>query len=143
MIQDPPALQETAGLPEAVPGSRLTVVVGYVVALLLGVLFGVLGTVVHQSSFSVFGLFDLPIGLVVALSALAVLLTGLRLIHPTRLPAFLAAVGAIGMVTLFALPSPGGSVLIPAGVPGMVWLVGSSLVAVVVIAWPGSPRPKP
>ena len=119
-----------------------TRVLGYLVSLLLGGLFGVLGTVVHQISVSVFGLFDLPIGVILALAAVVLLLVGLRLVVPSRLAAVLAAVGVVGVVALLALPSPGGSVLIPDSVAGMVWLVGSTLVAVVVLAWPrlGGPR---
>ena len=122
--------------PTPVGSSRSTQLIGYVVAFLLGALFGILGTIVHQISFSVFGLFDLPIGIVVALPAEALLLLGLRLVAPTRLASILAAVALVGIVSLLALPSPGGSVLIPDSTAGMVWLVGSALVAVIVIAWP-------
>jgi hypothetical protein len=123
--------------------SILTRVLGYVVALLLGALFGVLGTIVHQISFSVFGLFDLPIGLVIALPAEALLLVGLRMSFATRLASILTGVGLVGIVALLALPSPGGSVLIPESTAGLVWLIGSTLVAVVVLAWPrlGGVRP--
>jgi hypothetical protein len=113
-----------------------TRVIVCVVALLLGALFGILGTIVHQISVDVFGLFALPVGLIVALPAEALLLLGLRLVAPTRLASVLAAVGLVGIVALLAMPSPGGSVLIPDSVAGMVWLVGSALVAVVVLAWP-------
>ncbi|WP_382304959.1 hypothetical protein [Herbiconiux sp. UC225_62] len=132
-----------------VGASILTRVLGYVVALLLGALFGVLGTVVHQISFSVFGLFDLPIGLIIALPAVALLLVGLRMSFASRLASILAGVGLVGMVALLALPSPGGSILIPGSVAGSenvlgtVWLIGSTLIAVVVLAWPrlGGARP--
>jgi hypothetical protein len=127
-----------SGAYEAVPAgtSVSTRVLGYLLAFVLGGLFGVLGTVVHQISVSVFGLFDLPVGLVIALAAEALLLVGLRLVAPSRLAPILAAVGLIGIVALLALPSPGGSVLIPESVAGMVWLIGSTLVAVLVVAWP-------
>jgi hypothetical protein len=117
-------------------GQILTRVLGYLVALLLGALFGVLGTIVHQIDVSVFGLFDLPIGLIIALPAVALLLIGLRMSFGNRLPALVAGVGLVGMAALLALPSPGGSVLIPAGTIGFVWLLGSTVVAVVVLAWP-------
>jgi len=119
-----------------VGASVLTRVLGYLVALLLGALFGVLGTIVHQISFSVFGWFDVPIGVIIALPAVGLLLVGLRMSFATRLAAILAGVGVIGMVALLALPSPGGSVLIPESTAGLVWLIGSTLVAVVVLAWP-------
>ncbi|WP_440711224.1 hypothetical protein [Herbiconiux sp. YIM B11900] len=127
-----------AGAAASAPvGTSLTTrIIAYVLAFALGGLFGILGTIVHQISVSVFGLFDLPLGLVVALPAVALLLVGLRLIAPTRLAALLAAVALVGVVALLALPSPGGSVLIPDSTAGMVWLVGSTLVAVVVLCWP-------
>ncbi len=121
---------------DSVGTSLTTRVIGYLVALVLGLLFGALGTVVHQITVSVFGLFDLPFGLVVALAATALLLTGLRLVTPSRLAALLAGIGLVATVTLLALPSPGGSVLIPDSTLGMVWLIGATLVAVVVLAWP-------
>jgi len=116
--------------------SLSTRVIGYVVAVVLGFLFGALGTVVHQISVSVFGLFDLPVGVIIALAATGLLLAGLRLVAPNRLAALLSGVALVGMVTLLALPSTGGSVLIPDSTLGMVWLIGATLVAVVVLAWP-------
>lgn len=128
--------------PPAAAGSTLgTRILALVVSFVLGAVFGILGTVVHQVSFSVFGLFDVPIGLLVALPATGLLLAGLRLVASSRLAAVLAAVALVGVVALLALPSQGGSVLIPAGVAGMVWVVGSTLVAVVVLAWP-EPAPR-
>ncbi|MGD8167816.1 hypothetical protein ACEXOS_011390 [Herbiconiux sp. P16] len=146
-----PALTEPAFAEPAAPvgASILTRVLGYVIALLLGALFGVLGTIVHQISFSVFGLFDVPIGLIIALPAETLLLVGLRMSFASRLASILAGVGLVGMVALLALPSPGGSILIPGSVAGSenvlgtAWLIGSTLVAVVVLAWPrlGGARP--
>lgn len=126
----------------AVGTSLATRIIAYVLAFALGGLFGILGTVVHQISVSVFGLFDLPVGLVVALPAVALLLVGLRLIAPSRLAALLAAIALVGVVALLSQPSRGGSVLIPDSTAGLVWLVGSTLVAVVVLCWPrlGTPR---
>ncbi len=132
----PPAEAPAGPDAEPVGTSLVTRLLGYLVALLLGALFGVLGTIVHQITFSVAGLFDLPIGLAIALPAELLLLIGLRMSFVTRLPAVLAGVGLVGMTALLALPSPGGSVLIPEGVLGYCWLLGSTLVAVVVLAWP-------
>ncbi|GAA2236811.1 hypothetical protein N1031_11090 [Herbiconiux moechotypicola] len=126
-----------------VPSTGLRVL-AVVVALALGFLFGVLGTIVHQITVSAFGLFDLPVGLIIALPAFALLLVGLRMVAPSRWAALAAAAGAVAIVALLALPGPGGSVLIPDSVLGMVWVVGAPLVAVVVLAWPrmrGASRP--
>ncbi|MCS5715250.1 DUF6113 family protein [Herbiconiux sp. CPCC 205716] len=146
MLPDQPAYTPACGSAApvhapAAPGdelgtSRGSRILGYIAALLLGALFGAIGTVVHQIDVSVFGLFDLPVGLILALVAIGLLLTGLRLIAPSRLAAMLAAAALIGVVALLTLESPGGSVLVPAGTVGLVWLFGSTLIAVVVIAWP-------
>ncbi|NQX34215.1 DUF6113 family protein [Herbiconiux sp. VKM Ac-2851] len=129
-----PAPTPTPG--DVIGSSRGSRILGHVAALLLGALFGAIGTVVHQIDISVFGLFDLPIGLIIALVAIALLLTGLRMIAPSRLASALAAAALIGMVALLTVESPGGSILVPAGPTGLVWLFGSTLIAVVVIAWP-------
>ncbi|MGA1837888.1 hypothetical protein VD659_13260 [Herbiconiux sp. 11R-BC] len=131
-----PAFTEPEYEPEPAGTSLGTRVLGLAAAFLVGGVFGILGTIVHQISVSVFGLFDLPVGLILALAAEGMLLVGLRMVAPTRLAAVLAAVALVGLVALLALPSPGGSVLIPDSVAGMVWLVGSTLLAVAVLAWP-------
>lgn len=135
------AAPDLAPPPEAAGSTLGTRILALVVSFVLGAVFGILGTVVHQVSFSVFGLFDVPVGLLVALPATALLLAGLRLVASSRLAAVLGAAALVGVVALLALPSQGGSVLIPAGVAGMVWIVGSTLVAVVVLAWP-KPAPR-
>ena len=121
-------------------GESMIVRVGsWAIGLLLGVVYGMLGTVVNQATFSFFGLFDVPIGLIFACVGLALLLVGLRLILPTRTVAVLAAVGSVGMVAILTLPSPGGSVLIPANVAGYIWTFAPTIIALVVLAWPRRP----
>jgi hypothetical protein len=129
-----PAPGATAAPVVGVPTS--TRVLALVVSLLLGALFGALGTIVHQITLSVFGLFPLPIGVIIALPALILLLVGLRIVAPSRWAALLAAAGAVAVVAVLALPGAGGSVLIPDTLLGMVWVVGATLVSVVVLAWP-------
>jgi hypothetical protein len=106
----------------------------WVVALLLGVVFGMLGTVVNQAMIGWF-----PIGLVMGCLASILLLLGLRLILPTRTVALLAAVGLVGIVAALTLQSPGGSVLIPADVQGYVWTFAPTVISLVVLAWPRRP----
>jgi hypothetical protein len=118
------------------PSTSLTAkVVGGIVSLLLGAVFGALGTVVHMVDVPVAGWYA-PVGLVLALVSLALLLVGLRLSFESRVYSVLGAAGAIGMVALFVLPSQGGSLLITGGLVGTVWLYGATLVALVVVAWP-------
>ncbi|MEA9986047.1 MULTISPECIES: hypothetical protein [Subtercola] len=125
--------------PAAVGESWFVRVASWVVGLLLGAVFAMLGTVVNQASFSFFGLFDVPIGVIMAVLASALLLLGLRLVLPSRTVAILAAVGLVGMVSLLSLPSRGGSVLIPATPQGYVWTFAPTIVALVILAWPKRP----
>ncbi|MCU1479981.1 MAG: mycothiol biosynthesis protein [Subtercola sp.] len=125
------------GVAEPPVGESWLVRVGsWVVALLLGVVFGMIGTVVNQATISVFGWFTLPIGLIMAILASILLLVGLRLILPTRTLALLAAIGLVGIVAALTLTSPGGSVLIPANVYGYIWTFAPTIVSLIVLAWP-------
>ena len=112
------------------------------VALAAGVLFAVLGTVAHQTTVQL-GAVSVPIGLVLSLIASAALLVGLRLVVHDRLVVLAAALGLLGTVFLLSLRSTGGSVLVPAGVPGTVWTMAPALVAALVIAWPRIPARRP
>ncbi|CAN5283140.1 hypothetical protein BH09ACT6_BH09ACT6_21340 [soil metagenome] len=141
MSYDPVAASATDDRPAEPEIGESWIVRGgsWVIGLLLGVVYGMLGTVVNQADVSFFGLFDVPIGLIFACVGLFLLLLGLRLVLPTRTVALLAAVGSVGMVAVLTLPSPGGSVLVPANVAGYIWTFAPTVVAVVVLAWPGRP----
>jgi len=116
--------------------STATRVAGWIVGLALGVVFGILGTVVSQSSVSILGYFDLPYGLIIALAGVTLLLVGLRLVLPSRVGAILAAVGVVGALGILSQPSAGGSVLVPANIMGYIWILAPSIIALVVLAWP-------
>lgn len=112
----------------------LSRIVSAVLLVLTGAVFGAIGTVAHQASVT-WGI-PIPLGLIGSLLAFAALLVGLRLLGHSRLPALLAALGAIAVILLFTQSSAGGSVLIPNNLAGQAWLVGPILIAAVVIAWP-------
>jgi len=112
----------------------LSRIVSAILLVLTGALFGVIGTIAHQSSVT-WGV-PIPLGLIGALVAFAALLIGLRLLGHSRLPALLAALGAIAVILLFTQRSAGGSVLIPNNLAGQVWLVGPIVIAAIVLAWP-------
>lgn len=123
----------------------LSRILNAVLLVLAGILVGAVGTVAHQIDVT-WGV-SIPIGLIGSLIAYTALLVGLRLLSSTRLPALLAALGAIGTILLFTQQSPGGSVLIPNTLAGQIWLVAPLLIAAIVIAWPdvrrGGSRPAP
>src|SRR5689334_142855 len=105
-----------------------------VLLLLAGAVIGGIGTVAHQITVT-WGV-SIPLGLIGSLLAYTALLVGLRLLGRSRVPALLAAIGAIGVVLLFTQQSAGGSVLIPNDLLGQIWLVAPILIAAVVVAWP-------
>jgi uncharacterized membrane protein (UPF0136 family) len=119
----------------------LSRILNAVLLLLAGVLVGAVGTVAHQIDVT-WGV-SIPLGLIGSLLAFTALLVGLRLLSSNRLPAILAALGAIAAVLLFTQQSPGGSVLIPNTLAGQIWLVAPILIAAVVIAWPDVRRRAP
>lgn len=111
--------------------------------LLLGILFGVLGTIAHQATLTLFGI-ALPIGLTIAFIAIAALLLGLRLVIGDRFVVGLAATGLLVTIFVLSLRGSGGSVLVPAGLPGTLWTVVPALIAALVLAWPRlPPRRRP
>lgn len=109
-----------------------------VVALALGLGVGVLGTVSHPSTITVAGA-SFPAGLIAAMLVAIALMVGLRLIFDSRSPVTFAALGLVVVLLVFAQAGPGGSVLIPADVPGYTWTFGVPLIAALVIVWPRLP----
>ena len=120
------------------PSTRSRALSG-ILALIVGAVFGAVGTVAHQSTLNV-GMLSLPLGLPLALLGVAALLIGFRLLLRDRLVVLLAAIGIVAVIALFSLPSPGGAVLIPQGLAGIVWTIGPVLIATVVVAWPRLPE---
>ena len=109
--------------------------------LLLGILFGVLGTIAHQVTLTLFGV-TLPIGLTIAFVGIGALLLGLRLVVGDRFVVGLAAAGLLLTIFVLSLRGSGGSVLVPAGLPGTLWTVVPALIAAFVLAWPKLPPPR-
>ncbi|QPZ40213.1 hypothetical protein HCR76_06180 [Paramicrobacterium chengjingii] len=114
-------------------------IVTAVITLVLGAVYGTVGTVAHTLSVKPLGI-PIPYGLVLGLIGTLALLIGLRLVITERLPSVAAGVGLVGTVALFSFSSPGGSILISQGLPGLIWLFGVPLIAAVVLAWPRVPQ---
>ena len=124
-----------------IPPSRGARLAAAAIALLLGAAFGLLGTIAHQGVF-VLGPVTIPIGLILALLAVSALLVGLRLVFGDRMVVFSCAIGMLGTIFLLSLRSTGGSVLVPAGLPGTLWSIVPALVATFVLAWPHLPAKR-
>lgn len=109
-----------------------------VLAFVIGVVVGAVGTVAHTTTVAIAGV-DVPIGLILAVIAVVSLLVGLRLVMHDRLIVGACAAGLVGIVALFTLPSFGGSVLIPEGILSVIWTLTPAFTAALVLAWPSLP----
>lgn len=111
--------------------SRQGKVTAVVVALVLGLVAGGLGTVTHQQTLGAF-----PIGMVLTTLVVVGLTVGLRLLYRSR--AMVAAVGIGVIVATQVLVSVGGqsSPLVLANTAGYVWTFGPAVIAALVLAWP-------
>ncbi len=113
---------------EEEPHTLGTTIGSSLLALGVGALVGLLGTMAHQ--------FAPPWGIGLALLASTALLAGLRLVQRRRLVALAAAIGVVAAIAMLTLPGAGGSVLVPDNVLGYVWTFTPVLVAAIVLAWP-------
>jgi hypothetical protein len=125
--------------PEDTPPTAASRIASIALALVVGVVYGAVGTVAHPLSVTL-GSIAMPYGLVLALVGVLALFVGFRLVLGERLATVGAVVGVVGIVALFSLESRGGSVLIQEGLPGMVWLLGPALLGAIVISWPSLPE---
>ncbi|SOC88504.1 GlcNAc-PI de-N-acetylase [Curtobacterium sp. 314Chir4.1] len=125
---DAPAAPAPQTYAEMSGQGRVTAVV---VALVLGLVAGGLGTVTHQQTLGAF-----PIGMVLTSLIVIGLTVGIRLVYRSR--AMVAAVGLGIILATQVLVSVGGqsSPLVLANTAGYVWTFGPAVVAALVLAWP-------
>jgi len=116
----------------------------WVVAFIVGAVYGVAGTVAQAYMLGWF-----PLGLVLATIGVTALLVAVRLLTSDRWAALAAGLGVMIATLVFSGTGPGGSVVVPQAAdgafnPGIVWTIIVPLVATIVIAWPESlPRMTP
>lgn len=102
---------------------------------------GVIFTVSHQATIEIAGV-TVPWGIIAAILLTSALLAGLRLVFSTRIVPGFAAGGLLLAAGILALPSQGGSILVPDSVAGYVWSVLPALIAAIVLGLPSLP-PRP
>ncbi|WP_029144514.1 DUF6113 family protein [Microbacterium luticocti] len=126
--------------------SPLSRLLTWLVALVVGAVYGTAGTFAHA-----YLLGPVPVGLLLALIGLAAMLTAVRTLTGDRWSALAAGVGALAVTVMFSGSGPGGSVVMPGGPLGewagvnigIVWQIGVALVATLAVAWPNLARPHP
>ncbi|WP_292834305.1 DUF6113 family protein [Microbacterium sp.] len=111
----------------------------WAVSLVIGIVYGIAGTIGQAASGGWF-----PLGLVVALIGVGGLLAAVRLLTDDRWTTLATAVGAMLSTLVFSGKGPGGSVVVPAPAEGalstgIVWTLAVPIIAAVVIAWPKLP----
>ncbi|MCT9820468.1 DUF6113 family protein [Microbacterium sp. W1N] len=115
----------------------------WLVALVIGVVFGVAGTIGQAATWG-----PLPVGLVVAIVGVTALLVAVRLLVSDRWAAAATGIGATLAALVFSGRGPGGSVVVPAPVDGdissgLIWTFAVPIITAIVVGWPSVPEPAP
>ena len=107
----------------------------WLMALLLGIVFGTAGTITYSSMPA-----GIPIGFVVGIVGCAALLVALRMITEDRFAVVAAGVGMLGALVVLSGRGPGGSIVVPDSILGIVWSLGLTAVVVAITAWPSASK---
>ncbi len=121
-----------------VRSSLLTRIGTWVVALVVGVVYGLAGTIAHSFELGWF-----PLGLVLAIVGCSALLVAVRLLTGDRWAALATGFGMVGATLVFSQRGPGGSVIVPETALGTIWTFAVPVLVAIVVAWPdrfASPR---
>lgn len=110
----------------------------WVVAVLVGFVYGIAGTIGQVAMWGPF-----PVGLVVALVGITGLVVAVRLLTADRWAALATGVGAMLATVLFSGRGPGGSVVVPAPPEGaistgIIWTIGMPIIVALIVAWPAA-----
>jgi hypothetical protein len=103
----------------------------WVVALLVGAVYGLAGTIAHSYELAWF-----PLGLILALIGCAALLVAVRLLTADRWAALATGLGMMVSTLVFSGKGPGGSVIVPESPLGTVWTIALPVIVAIVVAWP-------
>jgi N-acetyl-1-D-myo-inositol-2-amino-2-deoxy-alpha-D-glucopyranoside deacetylase len=114
------------------PGKATAVVVAAVV----GMLVGGLGTITHQQTLSIGGWSTAPIGMVLTTLIVIGVVVGVRLLYRSRLLVAAVGVGVILATQVLVAVAGQSSPLVLANAAGYVWTFGPALIAMLVLAWP-------
>ncbi|MFC8681769.1 DUF6113 family protein [Microbacterium ureisolvens] len=103
----------------------------WIVALLVGLVYGVAGTVAHAYAIGWF-----PLGLILGVIGTAALLLAVRLLTADRWATLATGVGMVISTTVFSGSGPGGSVVVPQTGLAVVWTLTVPVLVAVAVAWP-------
>jgi hypothetical protein len=108
----------------------------WLVAFLVGAVYGLAGTIAHAYRLGWF-----PLGLVLAIIGSAALLAAVRLLTGDRWAALATGIGMIVATLVFSGKGPGGSVIVAQTDLAVIWTVALPVLVVLAVAWPNRLRP--
>lgn len=107
----------------------------WIVALVVGLVYGVAGTIAHAYTLAWF-----PLGLILALVGSAALLLAVRLLTSDRWATLATGLGMLVATLVFSGSGPGGSVVVPQNGLAVVWTISVPIIVALVVAWPENIR---
>jgi hypothetical protein len=108
----------------------------WIVALLVGAVYGLAGTIAHA-----YRIGWLPVGLVLAAIGCAALLLAVRLLTADRGATLATGLGMMLATLVFSGSGPGGSVIVPQTELAVAWTFAVPILVAVIVAWPERTRP--
>lgn len=117
-------------------GSSWARVGTWAVAVVIGLVYGVAGTIGQAAVWGV-----IPLGLIIAIIGIGALLLAVRLLTSDRWAALACGLGAMIATLVFSGRGPGGSVVVPAPLEGqlstgIIWTLAVPLLATLIVGWP-------
>jgi uncharacterized membrane protein (UPF0136 family) len=107
----------------------------WIVALVVGVVYGLAGTIAHPFQLGWF-----PLGFILAVIGTAALLAAVRLLTADRWAALSTGLGVMLATLVFSGRGPGGSVIVPETELATAWTIAVPLLVALVVAWPDGTR---
>ena len=107
----------------------------WIIALLVGLVYGVAGTVAHAYEIGWF-----PLGLILAVVGSAALLLAVRLLTSDRWATLATGAGMMISTLVFSGSGPGGSVVVPQTGLAVFWTFAVPILVALAVAWPDRVR---
>ncbi|MBS1673095.1 MAG: histidinol dehydrogenase [Actinobacteria bacterium] len=132
-------------------GSRVSRVLSWIALVAVGAVFGFATTITHSSSFGAVGWISaIPVlgtvlgsgwvGLVLGVIACGGMLLAVRLLLHDRWAALATGLGMLAAMVIISGAGPGGSVIVPNDLLGVIWTWTVATMVVLVAAWPDFSR---
>ena len=111
----------------------------WIIALFVGAVYGIAGTIAHAYTLGWF-----PLGLLLALIGSGALVLAVRALTADRWAALASGIGLVLTVVLFSGRGPGGSIVVPDGKLdmlgpvnlGVVWTFAPPVLVAIIVLWP-------